>query len=432
MTTFRAERWRPSVALSAALGTTMICLAIAVLRRRPDLIVLAVAFAAAAAVPLLRAKLGAHDKLTLSVPTRGVWEGDLAHGAVTVECDSALDLAQVAIEHDGRIEIEPPGTLQCVLPAPGLPARITLPIRARHWGVAAVGPVTVTLTAAHGMLRREGRVQRTAAVTVLPLRGVFDATDVVPNAAGLVGAHRSRQSGSGTDLHAVRPFIPGDRLRRITWPVSLRTGALHVATTTEDRETEVQLVVDSGIDVGNPASDVGTSLDITVRAVASVAEHYLRQGDRVGLIDLGTLRRPVRLGSGRRHMLHLLAILLSMGTTVRPDSERVARQLRDVPPRALVMVFSTLLDETISQQLAGLAQTGHPVLVIDTLPPQAKVPLETDWTALAWRLALIRRATLRERLTEFGVPVVAWHGAGSLDQVLLGLSRAAAMPRRSR
>jgi hypothetical protein len=129
-------------------------------------------------------------------------------------------------------------------------------------------------------------------------------------------------------------------------------------------------------------------------------------------------------------MLHLLAILLSMGSTTQPDAERVAHQLRDVPPRALVMVFSTLLDATIGQQLASLAQTGHPVLVVDTLPPGAKVPLDTDWTALAWRLALIRRDTLRQRLAEFGVPVVRWHGAGSLDQVLLGLTRAAAMPRR--
>jgi len=61
---------------------------------------------------------------------------------------------------------------------------------------------------------------------------------------------------------------------------------------------------------------------------------------------------------------------------------------------------------------------------------EVKVPLDTDWTALAWRLALIRRDTLRQRLAEFGVPVVRWHGAGSLDQVLLGLTRAAAMPRR--
>jgi uncharacterized protein (DUF58 family) len=430
MTTFRSERWRPTVALSAALGTTMVCLAIAVIVRRPDLVVVAVAFAAGAALPVVRARLGLRDELTLRTPTVGVWEGELAAGTITVGGDGVVDLAQVAVEHDTRIEIESPGTLHCVLPRPGQPAVITLPIRARHWGVATVGPVTVTLTAAHGMLRREGKVSRTGSVTVLPLRGVFDATNIVPNASGLVGGHRSRQPGSGTDLHAVRPFVPGDRLRRITWPVSLRTGTLHVATTTEDRETEVQLVVDSGIDVGDPTSDTGTSLDITVRSVASVAEHYLRQGDRVGLIDLGTLRRPVRLGAGRRHMLHLLAILLSMGSTTQPDAERVAHQLRDVPPRALVMVFSTLLDATIGQQLASLAQTGHPVLVVDTLPPGAKVPLDTDWTALAWRLALIRRDTLRQRLAEFGVPVVRWHGAGSLDQVLLGLTRAAAMPRR--
>ena len=82
MTTFRSERWRPTVALSAALGTTMVCLAIAVIVRRPDLVVVAVAFAAGAALPVVRARLGLRDELTLRTPRVGVWEGELAAGSL--------------------------------------------------------------------------------------------------------------------------------------------------------------------------------------------------------------------------------------------------------------------------------------------------------------------------------------------------------------
>lgn len=433
MTSFRADRWRPTVALAVALGTAAVCLVIGVVGRRADLVAVAVPFVLGIVVPLLGARVGGRDDLELRVPDAAIWEGDLAQAQAVVGGDTVLDLAQVAVEHDPGVAVEAPGTLQCVLPRPDVPAVVELPVRALHWGRPVLGPVTVTLTAAHGQLRRDGRVVRSVALTVVPLRSVFEATDVVPRASGLVGAHRSRQPGSGTDLHTIRPFLPGDRLRRITWPVSLRTGTLHVTTTTEDRDTDVQLVVDAPHEIGDPFGPEGTSLDITVRAAASIAEHYLHQGDRVGLIELGSPRRPVRLGAGRRQMMPIVAGLLGAGTsTLHPDVGSVTRRLHEIPPRALVLVFSTLLDEQIEHHLATLAQAGHALLVIDALPSRTPVPRDNDWTPLAWRLALIRRDTLRDRLAEFGVPVVPWRGAGSLDQVLLRLSRAAAVPRRAR
>jgi hypothetical protein len=47
-------------------------------------------------------------------------------------------------------------------------------------------------------------------------------------------------------------------------------------------------------------------------------------------------------------------------------------------------------------------------------------------------LATTVRRTLQDTLTELGVPVVAWRGAGSLDNVLSRLSRAAQAPRLHR
>jgi uncharacterized protein (DUF58 family) len=432
VTSFRADRWHPTVALVTALSLIATSLVLAVILRRPDLVIVAAPLSVGVMAALLRRPADADDSVRLVVPDGSVWEGDVAAATVEVRTEAGVDLARVAVAHGAGVQVEPPGTLQCVVPpAPGDVATARLPLRALHWGRTLIGPVGVTFTAAHGLLRREGRPGHSTTLTVVPLRSVFDATDAVPRAAGLVGTHRSRLPGSGTDLLAIRPFAPGDRLRRITWPVSLRTGQLHVTTTTDDRDTDVQLIVDTAVDVGDDHSDLGTSLDVTVRAAASIAEHYLRQGDRVGLIDLGSARPPVRLNSGRRHMMQVLAALLGSATSFRIDSERVGRRLQGVPPRALVMVFSTLLDSSISGHLAALAQAGHTVLVIDTLPPGASVVARNEWTPLAWRVAILARDTLRHRLAELGVPVVAWQGARSLDQVLLGLSRAALIPKRS-
>jgi uncharacterized protein (DUF58 family) len=430
------DRWRPTFAVTGAVGVVAGSLILAVLLRRADLVVVATPVLVGAVAGLLRTPPGGSATVRLHVPDTAVWEDDLADASIVVGTDSRVDLARVAVVHDFGVRVEPPGTLQCVLPRPDEPARTALPLRALRWGRHLVGPAALSLTAAHGLLRRDCTPSRTEVLTVLPLRAVFDATDSVPNAAGLVGTHRSRMPGSGTDLLSIRPFAPGDRLRRITWPVSLRTRQLHVTTTTDDRDTDVYLIVDTGADVGDRERPPGTSLDITVRSAASVAEHYLRQGDRVGLLDLGSPRRPVRPGAGRRHLLHVFDVLLGSAAMTRLDPGRVTRQLREVPPRALVMVFSTLLDDWIAMPLAQLAKGGHSLLVVDTLPPGASGPAigpsTSEWAPLAWRLALLNRDDLRHRLAELGIPVVAWQGAGSLDHVLRGLSRAAAAPRRRR
>lgn len=425
-------RWQPTVALASAAAVVAGCLALAVLIRRADLVVVAAPLTAVVLAALTRAPArGAGGTVDLRVPSGSVWEDDIARATVEVHTSTAIDLARLAVVHAAEFAIETPGALRCVRPTPGRPAVVPLDLRALHWGRSLVGPVTATFTAAQGMLRRSDIVSRTCIVTTVPLRAVFDATDVVPRAAGMVGAHRSRLAGSGTDLLAVRPFAPGDRLRRITWPVSLRTGQLHVTTTTDDRDTDVQLVVDTGVDIGDVTRGAATSLDVAVRASASVAEHYLRQGDRVGLIDLGATMRPVRLAAGRRHMLLILDVLL--GATVRrPEHDRITRLLREVPPRALVIVFSTLLEEMIGRHIAALARAGHTVLVIDTLAPDTAVAPTGEWTALARQIALLGRDTLRQSLAELGVPVVPWRGARSLDAVLLGLAKAAKTARRVR
>jgi hypothetical protein len=70
--------------------------------------------------------------------------------------------------------------------------------------------------------------------------------------------------------------------------------------------------------------------------------------------------------------------------------------------------------------------------VIDTLDAATGTPSTGNPSPPAWRLALLGRDTLRQSLIELGVPVVAWRGARSLDEVLLGLSRATSTSRRAR
>nr|WP_238344850.1 DUF58 domain-containing protein [Actinopolymorpha cephalotaxi] len=254
----------------------------------------------------------------------------------------------------------------------------------------------------------------------------------MPNAAGLVGVHRSRRFGEGGELAGIRQFAPGDRLRRIDWRASLRTGELHVAQTLSDRDAELVLVLDVLHEAGRSEGIDGAPsvLDTTVRAAAGIAQHYLGRGDRVRLLEYGGRNRALRVGSGRRHFVAALEWLLAIRAGEGPHDPSAgifARQI--LPQQALLVVLTPLLDHRSVALLARLARSGRTVLAVDTLPDSARPDRENPWTPVAFGLWRLERRNTVAQLLEHGVPTVTWAGAGSLDQALRDVSRRAAAPR---
>ena len=136
---------------------------------------------------------------------------------------------------------------------------------------------------------------------------------------------------------------------------------LYVRRTFATADATMMLVVDSRDEVGprvatwNDSSALGereaSSLDIARVAAASTARHYLDAGDRVGLEDLGRLRRPVPPAGGRRQLDRLVR-RLALAQPVGEPTER--KRVPRLPSGALIIVFSTLLDD----DPARLAATG--------------------------------------------------------------------------
>ena len=314
-------------------------------------------------------------------------------------------------------------------------AELDLGLRSQRWGRRWLDRPTVICTSVLGAYRTKVLQVAPLEVVTLPLREGFAAVEAVPRPAGLVGLHRSRRPGEGTELAGVRSFRTGDRLRRINWAVSARTGELHVTSTWSDRDTELVLVLDTGEDIGVSEGIDGqaSSLDTAVRAAASIAEHYLRHGDRVRLIDTGTAVRSVRAGSGRGHLRRILDALVHADPRgVQRDPNQLARR-EHIRADSLVIVLSPMLRQTVLGHVVTLAQAGCTVIAVDTLPPDVgqRVGAEHDGRAwpLAWRLRLLERQSELDRLGDLGVPTVAWRGAGTLDEVLRDASRLSAAPR---
>ncbi len=192
------------------------------------------------------------------------------------------------------------------------------------------------------------------------------------------------------------------------------------------------LVVDSGIEVGVSGGVHGaaSTLDVAVRAAGSVAEHHLTRGDRVGLRVLGSARLdPVPLSAGRRHLRRVLDTLARVvpGEHADVDPERLRFR---VSGGTVVVVFSPLLSRLSVAATTLLSARGVDVVLVDTLPPD--VELSADGPdrrrELAWRMRLLEREDLLARVQHAGIPVVAWRGPGTLDEVLRRLGRRSRLP----
>ncbi|HEY1175492.1 MAG TPA: DUF58 domain-containing protein, partial [Phytomonospora sp.] len=300
--------------------------------------------------------------------------------------------------------------------------------RSMRWGAHFFGPVLADAYACDNLFHCETLPAPARRLRTYPVGDPFSADEAMPRASGLGGTHRSRRPGEGGELAGVRPYQPGDRLRRIDWRVSLRARELYVNHTLSDRDAEVVLLLDVGADAGDSGGVGGRAsvLDTTVRATASIAEHYLHRGDRVSCLEFGPRVRRLRPGTGRRHYLTTLEWLL--GVKVADGVSSDTRLLRSgaLPPNALVIMLTPLLNESSLSALAGLARAGRFLVAVDTLPEDVRPEQDGVWSRHAERLWRLDRENAVGELREHGVPVVAWGGAGSLDQVLRDVTRMSA------
>ncbi|HEY8473444.1 MAG TPA: DUF58 domain-containing protein [Natronosporangium sp.] len=419
--------WAPTPALARAVLVTGLLAAIGVLLGRPDVVLLAAPIALGAGWALRR-KPTAAPELSLSGGDAAVVEG--ARTAATISAANpgpvGYDVLVLRTELGRWLAMPDASRPHAVVVPPGQLAELVLTGTARRWGRHRVGPATATAYACDGLFRAEAQSPEPVAIRAYPATQPFEADEAMPRAAGLTGAHRSRRPGHGGELAGVRQFAPGDRLRRVDWRVSLRTRQLHVAATLSDRDAEVVLVLDVLAEAGRSGGVAGPAsvLDITVRAAAAIAEHYLHRGDRVSVVEYGRAARRLRPASGHRQYLTVLEWLLDVqpGSTVDTPFERVFGP-HQLSANALTVVLTPLIDPGTAPMLARLAWSGRYLVAVDTLPAGLPTPLVGEHADLAYRLWRLERQNTIGALREHGVPVVAWAGAGTLDQVLRTISR---------
>jgi uncharacterized protein (DUF58 family) len=205
-------------------------------------------------------------------------------------------------------------------------------------------------------------------------------------------------------------------VRHVNWRASARRGELWVNEHHGERNADVVIFVDSFAEARR--GDRST-LDPALRAAATLAARYLRQKDRVGFLTFGGMLNWLLPSTGSAQLYRIVDAMLDTQIVLSyawKDLESVPR--RTLPPHALVIALTPLLDDRVAKALLDLRARGFDLVVIEISPlPFVPVP-RGEVAALGDRLWRLRREATRGRFERAGVPVAVWADESSLEGAL--------------
>jgi uncharacterized protein (DUF58 family) len=323
----------------------------------------------------------------------------------TADADVEVTLALTGVE-GMRLDV--------VADEPG--RRQTVTAAADRWGRYPI-MAEVNVIAPGGLLAGTATVDAVD-VFVFPLAP--PQSTVIPKTELLdrLGTHLTRHIGPGVEYADIRRYVPGDQLRTVNWPVSARRGSLHVTQRLTDRAADVVVLIDTYSQPPGPATE---ATERALHGAVQVVQSALRSGDRAGVVTLGA-GRPRWLGAdiGRRQFYRILDTMLGAGDEFETTTGTLAPRAA-LPPGAIVVAFSTMLDTEFALSLIDLRKRGHTVVAVDVLegaPFETPAHAESDSTydPLFTRMWAMQRSFMYRDMGTIGVDVVSWSSENPLDQ----------------
>lgn len=367
------------------------------------LVVLGIAMAFLVAAPLR----GRRSSARAIVQVGEVYRERITLGGTTLPIGPRSTLLVREQLDDGLVSMATAETYATVGPHVP-PAVLDVEALAMHRGRSLVGPVTIRVEDPFGLLRIDRPVVPAEEVVVVPATTPLGAIDTGA-LAGAVSADEGRvgQGGSADDSE-LRPYRPGDPIRRVHWAQSARRGELHVRQTTQAQPPEAVIALDVrresyqrlGRDDLAELSDLGgdAAFEHAVVVAASVARALAARTSRVLLVSDGPSGSTRHAGDAGG----LTDVLVGLADVrVRSDARAVTEVLPDVRGRDVHGMTAVVTGHCTAEQAAELvsATTGSSRGILATIVPPDPV---------------VRGILDRGGWRTLVVPVAGAHAAGSI------------------
>ncbi len=413
MTRSASPRLHGSAAL-AALG-----LLGALALKRPELAVLAAPFAALLTAGL-RLDRAPEVRVWLTLDRERAIEGDEVPLEVELSAGTAVDRLELVLVLPSGLEIADGEHPFAVTLRAGENREVGLRLRCERWGAYRLGDIRLRARDRLGLLVTEWQVERAVTLRVYPRPEPVRELLRPLRTQVFSGNEVAREKGDGLEYADTRLYTPGDRLRSINWRASARRTQLVVNEFHPERNTDVLLFLDSFAEARLGAR---STLDDAVRATATLAASYLDRRDRVGLVTFGGILRWLLPDMGHAQRYRLVDALLETGIELNyawKDANVIPARV--LPPQALVIAITPLLDRRSVTALLDLRARGYDLAILEVSPEPYAVPGTSDLDRLAHRLWLLRRAALRARYERLGVAVARWGDDRPLAVALEGVN----------
>jgi uncharacterized protein (DUF58 family) len=401
----------PSPKVGAYAGLAALGLLAAVALRLPELVLLAAPFAVVATFSAFQVRTP-RIEAEVELDRERALEGELLDVSIRLAPGEAVERLDVLLELPAGLELEDgdnPITLRLV---EGGERLLSFQLRCARWGAFRVGRVHLRAHDHFGMFRHEATIDERQPLKVYPTEEAVRTLLRPSETQVFSGNHVARQKAEGIEFADIRQFVAGDRVRHVNWRATARRGELWVNEHHAERNADVVIFLDV---FAEARRGVRSTLDPALRAAASLAARYLRQRDRVGFVSYGGMLNWLLPATGARQLYRIVDAMLDTQIILSyawQDLAVVPR--RTLPPQALVVALTPLLDDRAATALLDLRARGFDLIVIEISPLALVVRKQGEIGDIAHRLWRLRRDAVRGRFERAGVPVAVWDDDSSL------------------
>ncbi len=239
-----------------------------------------------------------------------------------------------------------------------------------------------------------------------------------PQTRGFAGPIAARQGGTGVDFWGVREYQASDPQRQINWKLSARAERdLYTNIFEQERVADVGLIVDARQRTNVMGID-DSLFEHSVRAAAALAENFLDDGNRVGLLVYGSGLLRVFPGYGHVQRDRIIRELAKATTSVNYALESLTHlPTRLFPAKSQLVLISSLLPEDIPV-IVQMRAHGYAVIVVSPDPIAFEAAFQRDRTSAAYRFASAERQFMLRQVRESGARVVNWQVDQPLESVI--------------
>jgi uncharacterized protein (DUF58 family) len=293
-------------------------------------------------------------------------------------------------------------------------------------GEFAFGDVDVVVQDIAGIFQRRALLHATGSVLIRPPVRKLRPLDIrPPRTRGFAGPIPARQAGSGVDFFGLRPYQAGDRMRWVNWRVSARhERSMFTNEFEQERIADIGLILDARKQ-NDIATRKGMLYDRSIQAAASLADMFIKQGNRVGMLIYGRGREGVFPGYGNVQRERILRALGRTATGHNYALESLDHMpVRFFPAGSQIVFIGPLSGRDDVAVLTRMRARGYSVMVVspDPIDFQAQAlrlqSASADALRTAYRITRLERCLAMAELKRVGVQVVDWRVDQPLDRAM--------------